>query len=363
MELKTPLYEQHVQLGGKMVSFGGYLLPVTYKPTSLIIEHEAVRNEAGLFDVSHMGSIFLEGKDALENVQNLLSNDFSTMEVGQVKYTLMCNEAGGIVDDFIVYKYNDEKFMLVVNAANREKDANWIKQHLIGDCLMNDQSDAIAILALQGPLSEKILKKLMKEEDIPAKFYTFLENRSLDGVSVDISQTGYTGELGFEIYFKNEDATTVWNKLLEAGKEEGLIPCGLGARDTLRLEAGLPLYGNELTDEITPLEAKLKFATKLKKDHFIGKDALVEKGEPTRTRIGAKVTGKGIVREHAPIFSGEEEVGISTSGSHSPTLGYPIASLLIDKAYAEPGTQLEAEVRGRRIPIEVVKLPFYKREK
>ncbi|MBP1041837.1 glycine cleavage system aminomethyltransferase GcvT [Vagococcus sp. BWB3-3] len=362
-ELKTPLYESHIKRGGKMVPFAGYLLPVTYKPSSLIIEHQAVRQQAGLFDVSHMGAIFILGKDALLNVNYLLSNDFTKMEIGQVRYTLMLNDTGGVIDDFIVYKYSEEKYMLVVNAANRHKDGEWIKAHLFGDCQMADRSDETAILALQGPNSTEILKKVLKEEDIPMKYYRFNEQVDFQGMRVDISQTGYTGEMGYELYMSSENAVKVWETLLEVGADLGVIPAALGARDTLRLEAGMPLYGHEMTDDISPLETGLKFAVKMQKADFIGKKALEDRGEPTIKRVGLKVTGKGIVRENATIFAGGDEIGYSTSGTHSPTLGYPIAMALIDKEYAELGTALEAEVRGRRIPVEVVSNMFYKREK
>ncbi|WP_314067389.1 glycine cleavage system aminomethyltransferase GcvT [uncultured Vagococcus sp.] len=362
-ELKTPLYDAHVARGGKMVPFAGYLLPVTYKPSSLMIEHEAVREKAGLFDVSHMGAIFILGKDALANVNYLLSNDFTNMEDGQVRYTVMLNDHGGVIDDFIVYKYSIETYMLVVNAANRHKDGKWIKEHIFGECQMDDRSDETAILALQGPSSTDILKKVMNSADIPAKYYRFNEKVQLQGITVDISQTGYTGEMGYELYMTPENAVKVWDILLDAGADLGLIPAALGARDTLRLEAGMPLYGHEMTEEISPLETGLKFAVKMQKDDFIGKHALEEKGEPTIKRVGLKVTGKGIVREQATIFADGQEIGYSTSGTHSPTLGYPIAMALINKEFAEIGTTLEAEVRGRRIPVEVVSSMFYKREK
>lgn len=225
-----------------------------------------------------MGAIFLIGKEALANVNYLLSNDFTKMEAGQVRYTVMLNDRGGVIDDFIVYKYSDEKYMLVVNAANRQKDADWIKAHVFGECEMDDRSDTTAILALQGPNSTDILKKVMNEEDIPAKYYHFNEGVQLEGITVDISQTGYTGELGYELYMTPENAVKVWDILLESGAELGLIPAALGARDTLRLEAGMPLYGHEMTDDISPLETGLKFAVKMQKDDFIGKKALEEKG-------------------------------------------------------------------------------------
>lgn len=363
VDLKTPLYDTHVASGGKMVPFAGYLLPVTYKGTSLMIEHQAVREQAGLFDVSHMGSLVITGKDALSNLQRLLTNDFTTMANGQVRYTLMLNQQGGVIDDFIVYKYNDQKFLLVVNAANRLTDGQWIASHLTGDCQMSDESDETAILALQGPKATEILKQLMAEEDIPSKYYRFNENVTLGEQQVMISQTGYTGELGYELYVNSVDAVNLWQQLLQAGETAGLIPCGLGARDTLRLEAGMPLYGHEMTTEISPLETGLSFAVKMAKDDFIGKEALIDQGEPQIKRVGLKVTGKGIVREEAKIYADGKEVGTSTSGTHSPTLGYPIAMALIEKEFAELGTALEAEVRGRRIPVEVVSSNFYKKTK
>lgn len=346
-----------------MVPFAGYLLPVTYKASSLMIEHQAVREQAGLFDVSHMGAIFFEGSAALANLQYLLTNDFTNLEDGQVRYTLMLNEAGGVLDDFIVYRYHEEKYMLVVNAANRKTDAEWLSAHIFGDCQLVDRSDETAILALQGPNATAVLQKVMADEDIPKKYYRFKEHVQLCGLPVDISQTGYTGEMGYELYLSPENAVKVWDLLLAEGAEFGLIPAGLGARDTLRLEAGMPLYGHEMTTEISPLETGLTFAVKLAKEDFIGKKALEEKGEPTIKRVGLKVTGKGIVREEAPIYAGEKKIGCSTSGTHSPTIGYPIAMALIDKEYSALGTALEAEVRGRRIPVEVVSSSFYQRKK
>ena len=357
MEKKTPLYDTHVECGGKVVPFAGYLLPVQYQ--GVIAEHNAVRNDAGLFDVSHMGEITCTGKDALANLNYLLTNDYTTMYDGQARYSPMCNENGGVVDDLIVYKVRDDHYFIVVNAANKDKDFAWMKAHAFGDAVFTDISEEVAQIALQGPKAEAILRKLTNEEDIPEKYYSCHFHRTIGGMDCIISRTGYTGEDGFEFYLAAADAPKFWNLLLETGKEEHLIPCGLGARDTLRLEAGMPLYGHEMDDEISPRETGLGIFVKMQKEDFIGKKALEER-EITKKRIGLKVTGRGIIREHMDIYAGEKKVGVSTSGTHCPHLGYPAAMALVEKEYAQIGTKLQAEVRGRRVDAEVVKLPFYK---
>lgn len=362
MELKTPLYETHLRHEGKIVPFAGYLLPVQYA-TGVIQEHMAVREKCGLFDVSHMGEILLKGPDSLKNLNYLLSNDYTVMNPGQAKYSPMLNEEGGIVDDLIVYKVHDEAYFIVVNASNKDKDFAWMKAHVFGDVECTDISNQVAQLALQGPLAEKILLKLVDEAQIPMKYYTCNFEGEIHGIRCIISRTGYTGESGFELYCASEDAPKLWDLLMEAGKEEGLIPCGLGARDTLRLEAAMPLYGHEMSDIISPLEANLKMFVKMDKEDFIGKKALIEKGAPSRKRVGLKVVGRGIIREEAELFIGDKKVGITTSGTHCPYLGYPVAMALINLECAEIGTNVEAEVRGRRIAAEVVALPFYKKSK
>lgn len=359
MEKKTPLYECHVQAEGKIVPFAGYLLPVQYK-TGVITEHMAVRKAAGLFDVSHMGEVIIEGRDALTNVQRLVTNDCSSMKDGQVKYSPMCNEEGGVVDDLLIYRINQEKFLFIINAANRTKDIEWMKRHLSGDVKLLDISDEISMIALQGPKSQSILTRLVKEEDLPAKYYSFRENVNVSGITCMISKTGYTGEEGYELCCKNEDAVKVWELLLSCGRDDGLIPCGLGSRDTLRLEAGMPLYGHEMNENISPLEAGLGFAVKMNKSDFIGKQGLIERGEPTKSRVGLKITGRGIARENCPVFYNDREIGRTTSGTHSPYLGYPIAMALIDKDFIKVGANLQVEVRGKRISAEIVSLPFYK---
>ncbi|MFA5561522.1 MAG: glycine cleavage system aminomethyltransferase GcvT [Eubacteriales bacterium] len=359
MDLKTALYDWHVAGGGKMVPFAGYLLPVQYE-TGIIAEHMAVRTKAGLFDVSHMGEVLYEGKDALVNLNRLLTNDFSNMVCGQVRYSLMCNEQGGVVDDLIVYKYSDVKYMVVVNAANRAKDVRWMQAHAFGEVDIRDISDDMSQIALQGPLSTEILKKITDEQSIPKKYYYFNGDAKIRDVNCIISYTGYTGEVGYEIYMPSQDAPAIWELLLEAGKDLGLLPCGLGARDTLRLEASMPLYGHELDEDITPFEAGLHFAVKMEKDDFLGKSALERLGPPKRKRVGLTITGRGIVREHTALYVGTQPVGITTSGTYLPYLGKAVAMALIDNDFAEINTTVEADVRGRRITAEVTALPFYK---
>lgn len=362
MELKTPLYDAHVKAGGKIVPFAGYLLPVQYE-TGVIKEHMAVRTQAGLFDVSHMGEILCEGKDALANLQMILTNNFTTMVDGQARYSPMCNENGGTVDDLIVYKKSDNNYFIVVNAANKDKDYQWMLNHQFGEVTFTDVSSQYAQLALQGPKALDILRKLTAEENIPKKYYHAVFDTEVAGIPCIISKTGYTGEDGVELYLASEDAEKMWDVLLENGKEEGLVPCGLGARDTLRMEAAMPLYGHEMDDEVTPLETGLGFAVKMNKEDFIGKAAMEAKGELTRKRVGLKVTGRGIIREHQDVYIDGELIGHTTSGTHCPYLGYPIAMALVDAAHAEVGTKVTVEVRGRKVEAEIVALPFYKRAK
>ncbi|NLN84034.1 MAG: glycine cleavage system aminomethyltransferase GcvT [Firmicutes bacterium] len=361
MELKTPLYDHHVALGGKMVPFAGYSMPIQYS-TGIIKEHMAVREAAGIFDVSHMGEAIFEGPDATANVCRFLSNNVTTLKVGEVRYSPILNHEGGFVDDCIIYRMANDRFMLVINASNHEKDMKWFRDNLFGDVELKDRSEDIGEVAIQGPKSTEILARLVSDEDIPHGFFTFKEKVLLAGVEVLISHTGYTGETGYEIYSRREDIVKVWEALLEAGQDLGLIPAGLGARDTLRLEAGMVLYGQEINEEITPQEVGLGFFVKKNKaGGFIGKEALDNLPRPEKIRVGLKVTGRGIVRDNIKVFAGDKEIGHTTSGTHSPYFGYGIAMARIDRKYSKVGTELEAEVRGRRIPVEVVKLPFYKK--
>ncbi|NLN04653.1 MAG: glycine cleavage system aminomethyltransferase GcvT [Clostridiaceae bacterium] len=359
MEKKTPIYDRHVELKGRMVPFAGYMLPVQYE-TGVITEHNAVRNTCGLFDVSHMGQIVIQGSDALENMNMLLTNSFTNMSDGRARYSPMCNPEGGTIDDLIVFRISKDKYLLGVNAANRDKDFDWIKGNVKGNVEVIDISDDIAQVALQGPNSYDILRKLTN--NIPEKYYSFLENVAIDGINCFVSKTGYTGELGYEISCSKEDGVRLWNLLLDTGRDFGLIPCGLGARDTLRLEAGMPLYGHELSEDISPLEASLDFAVKMDKEDFIGKEGIRKKGA-NRRRVGLRITGRGIARENCDVFVDGKKVGLTTSGTHSPTLGYPIAMALVDKDHTETGTEVVVSVRGREIPAVICDLPFYTRVK
>ena len=352
MSLKTPLYNEHVALDGKIVEFAGYDLPVQY-PTGVIKEHMAVRTSVGLFDVSHMGEVIFEGERALENLNYLLTNDFTNMPVGKVRYSVMCYDDGGCVDDLIVYKMAEDKYYVVVNASNRLKDVEWMKDHLLDDVKFSDVSDETAEIALQGPLSTEILSKFCTP---PEKYYTFIETKILDK-DVIVSQTGYTGETGYEIYAKNEDIVPIWKALLE---DERVVPCGLGARDTLRLEASMPLYGHEMDETISPLETGLDFGVKMDKD-FIGKDGILERGT-NRHRIGLKVTGRGIAREHCHVYREGSLIGHTTSGTHCPYLQGAYAMALVDEVM-EIGSIVEIDIRGKLVEAEVVALPFYKKEK
>lgn len=357
MAKRTALYDNHVAHGGKIVEFAGYELPVQYE-AGLITEHMTVRTKVGIFDVSHMGEIIVKGKNAEEALNHILTNDVRGMYDGQVRYSLLPNDKGGAVDDVLVYRINAECFLLVVNASNLEKDAAWISSHLPEDVEFNNISGAVSQLALQGPLAEKVLKKVLAEEFIPKKYYSFTKETEIDGRKCLVSRTGYTGEHGYEIYCGNEDVSALFELLLKIGEEEGILPCGLGARDTLRLEAAMPLYGHELGEDIPVNEVDLGFAIKMAKEDFIGKKAL-EAHEPEYVRVGAKVVDRGIVREHTDVYCGSEKVGLATSGTHAPYLGYAIAMLRIKKEYLDK--PLEADVRGRRLKLEIIPLPFYKK--
>lgn len=360
MELKTPLYAWHETHGGRMVSFGGYILPVQYQD-GVIAEHKAVRTHAGLFDISHMAEMTLEGPDALANLQRIFTNDFRNMKKGRVRYTLMCNDRGGILDDLVVCKMDEGRYFLVLNASNRATDAAWIREHLEGDVIFTDISDSTALIALQGPASPAILSRLADHASIPEKYYTLVEDGRVGDIPCIVSRTGYTGELGYEFYCAPKDAVKLWELLLETGAPDGLVPCGLGARDTLRLEASMPLYGHEMDEETTPFQAGLHFAVKMDKENFIGRSALEGQEEPDIVRVGLEVTGRGIVREHEDIYRGERKVGHTTSGTMCPWIGKALAMAYVEKDLSLPGTELEVDVRGRRIGVKVVGLPFYKR--
>lgn len=361
MDLKTPLYDTHVRYGGKIVPFAGYLLPVQYH-TGIVAEHMAVRTAAGLFDVSHMGEVKITGKDALKNINMLVTNDCTGMYDGQVRYSPMCNENGGVVDDLLVYRNGEDDYLIVVNAANHDKDVAWMKSKISGDVKLSDISAEVAQLALQGPESKEILLKLTDEESIPVKYYSFKAGQKVGGIECIVSKTGYTGEDGFELYTAPENAAELWEKLIEAGSGLGLIPCGLGARDTLRLEASMPLYGHEMNDVITPLETGLGFFVKMGKEDFIGKNALLAKGEPSVHRVGIELIDRGIARDGDKVIKNGSEAGYITSGTMCPYLKKAVGMALVGKD-VNAGDEVTVEVRGKQLVAKVVPLPFYKRSK
>jgi aminomethyltransferase len=362
MTKQTPLYQTHIEAGAKMVEFGGWLMPVQY--TGIIEEHHAVRQRAGLFDVSHMGEFLLKGKDAAAFLQKIATNDISRLQPGQVQYSPVCYAHGGTVDDLLIYKYADDDYMLVVNAGNTGKDWQWLNDNKAGFCLdMTDVSDSTALLALQGPRSAKILGRLSAEPLEKLLYYRFLPQTQIAGCPVLLSRTGYTGEDGFEIYCRPENAAHIWQALLSEGQPEGVLPAGLGARDTLRFEACLPLYGHELAEDITPLEAGLGLFVKPDKGDFNGRTALAaqkQAGVP-RKLAGVEMIGRGVARADYPVWSSGRIIGKVTTGSFAPTLGKNLALALVEKDVAEIGRTVEVEIRGKKIEARVVAKPFYKK--
>lgn len=362
-EKKTPLYQKHIDAGAKLVEFGGWMMPVQYK--GIIEEHNAVRQKAGLFDVSHMGEFVIKGKDAEAFIQKLVTNDISVMKENQVQYSPMCYENGGVVDDLLVYKCADDDYMLVVNGANINKDWEWLQRNK-GDFAieMMDISEQTALLALQGPLAEKILGKLTDADLESLAYYRFLPKVIVGGSQVLLSRTGYTGEDGFEIYCSPENAVKLWDELLKIGGPDGLQPAGLGARDTLRFEAGLPLYGHEMSAEITPVEAGIGMFVKVDKEAFNGKESLKQQKEQgvERKVMGFEMTGRGIARADYLVIADGKQIGKVTTGSPAPTVGKNLGFALIDKAYAQKGQEIFIEIRGKQVAAEIIAKPFYKRE-
>lgn len=359
---KTPLFNSYEKYGGKIIDFAGWALPVQYE--GIIAEHEAVRTDAGLFDVSHMGEVEIIGEDALKFVQNLITNDISILEDNQILYALMCYQDGGVVDDLIVYRFNENHFFLVINAGNIEKDFEWMLKNKNGfDVDITNISSSIAQLAIQGPKAQAILQKLTDTDLGDIKFFFCKRGILIGGIKCLVSRTGYTGEDGFEIYTDVESVIDLWDRILDAGKEDGLKPIGLGARDTLRFEVNLPLYGNELSESITPLEAGLGFFVKLNKENFIGKDALVkQKKEGLRRKIvGFEMKGKAIPRHGYDVFAGDDKVGTVTTGYLSPSIKKNIGLALIDSKYSELGTTIFIKVRNKLIEAIVVDKRFYKK--
>lgn len=365
-ELKrTPLNAVHRALGGKMVDFGGWDMPVQY-PSGVIEEHMATRTKAGLFDVSHMGEIWVEGPDAIPFVNSLTSNDVTKLAHGQIHYSTLPNESGGVVDDLLVYRFGPEKILLVVNAGTTEKDWEWISSHK-GDfnvALTNASSDYCQI-AIQGPRATEILQRLTETDLSPIKYYWFTTGQ-VDGVEAIISRTGYTGEDGFEVYAAADKAEQLWNKMLETGRDEGILPCGLAARNTLRLESAMSLYGHEISDEISPLEANLGWITKLNKEgDFVGREkiAALKEAGLSRKLVGFEMTEPGIARDGFDVYIGGEKVGVVTSGSPAPFLKKNIGLAFVPAEFANVGQELKIDVRGKQLSAVVVPTPFYKREK
>lgn len=364
-ELKrTPLFDEYEKYGGKTIDFGGWELPVQF--SSIKEEHNAVRNRAGLFDVSHMGEILVTGPDALDFLQNLLSNDISKIAVGQAQYNAMCYEDGGVVDDLLTYKLADNHYLLCVNASNIEKDYDWMMENQNQfDVIIDNQSDAFAQIAIQGPLAEEVLQSLTPTDLSKIKYFRFQEDVEIAGQKALVSRSGYTGEDGFELYGTPSAIKALWGNILEAGKDKGVVPAGLGCRDTLRFEAGLPLYGQELSAKISPLEAGIGFAVKLNKGDFLGRDALVahkENGLP-RKIIGIEMIDKGIPRHGYKVFKDGQEIGEVTTGTQLPSSKRNVGNALIDSQFTTIGTELEIEIRGKHLKVVTVETPFYKRSK
>lgn len=356
-EKNTPLFDRHIELGGNMVSFGGYLLPTHYSGINL--EHLGVRSKAGLFDVSHMGEFIISGSDAESFLQKVTVNDVASLSVGQAQYSAMCYANGGMIDDILVYKKKNE-FMLVVNAANNEKDLDWLKSHAKGDIRIENMSDDIGLVAIQGPRSRNILQTLTDSNLTNIQFYHFVEGR-LNGKKAIISRTGYTGELGFEIYAKSDDIGEIWDAIMKAGQDKGLEPAGLGCRDTLRMEMKLALYGNDIDDTTNPIEAGLGWITRLGKTDFMGKKALLEaKANVTRRLVCLEMTERAIPRQGYTILMNDQSVGIITSGTMSPSLETGIGIGYVNRPFDKSGTELLVDIRGRMKSAVVVKPPFYK---
>lgn len=360
---KTPLYETHLEHGGKIVEFGGWLLPVQY--TGILEEHRAVREKAGLFDVSHMGEVLVKGVDACAFLQNLVTNDVSRLTEHKIQYTPMCYKDGGVVDDLLIYKQGEEEYLLVINAANIEKDWQWMQENKGNFQIeLTNQSNTTAQLALQGPLAQSILSELTDTNLEELEYYWFFPKVIVAGKETLVSRTGYTGEDGFEIYCRSEDAVALWEAIMTTGKPYGLLPAGLGCRDTLRFEACLPLYGHELSKDISPLEAGIGMFVKLDKGEFNGQAALAEqkKNGVKRKIAGFAVTGRGIARAEYPVMAEGRRIGTVTTGTYAPTLDKNLGLVLVEAEFAKVGQEFSIEIRGKNVTAQVISKPFYKRE-
>lgn len=357
----TPLYEEHRRAGAKIIPFGGWLMPVQY--TSISDEHQAVRNNVGVFDISHMGQLIASGARAGEWLNRMLTNNIEKLEVGSGQYTFLLNQNGGIIDDLIVYRTAPEEFLLVVNASRTTEDFAWLQAHILPEVQLQNRSDEYGGLAVQGPKVVELFRSLFRNNaELPArnqiKEFDFL------GIKLTIARTGYTGEDGVEVFFPASDAATVWNEILAKGQPLGIRPCGLGARDTLRLEMCYPLNGNDLTPEHTPLEAGLGFFVDLAKPDFTGRDVLAQAKERglKRRLVPFRMQGKGPPpRPHYAIFRGDERIGEVNSGTLSPSLGYGIGMAYLPTEHAKIGTELQIEIRGQKFPAVIEKKPLYKK--
>lgn len=367
---RTPLFDWHSNNRGRMVEFGGWEMPVQY--TTIAEEHHVVRKAVGLFDISHMGRLRFQGADAERLLDHLLTCRVDNLVDGQIRYGLICNDAGHILDDVLVNRFHATSFGLVVNASNRLKIVDWINQHISDlsngeqsfDLLFHDETLDTGMIAVQGPRSLALIQQMIRAEVSTLRYYFGLSTE-VDGVPVFISRTGYTGEDGFELIVPSTSTVQLWEKILAAGQAAGVQPCGLGCRDTLRLEAAMPLYGHELSESIDPLTAGLKSAVKLEKSDFIGKEALLRIADQSdrAVRVGIKLTSKRIAREHSGVFVDNDQVGEVTSGTFSPTLDQSIAMAYLSEAHSKIGTPVSVDIRGKREAAQVVPLPFYKREK
>lgn len=359
---KTALYDSHVALGARMVDFNGWWLPVQY--AGILEEHRSVRERAGLFDVSHMGEIRVVGKDAEVFMQKLVTNDVAGLQPGKVRYSPMCYLDGGTVDDILIYRIANDEFLLVVNASNKDKDFAWMNQNVAGFAVqLVDESDETAEVALQGPLSAAILEKASAADVSGLTYYEFWPRWNIAGATVLLSRTGYTGEDGFEIYCHPSEVTRIWDALLAAGAEFGLQPAGLGCRDTLRFEAAMPLYGHELSAEITPLEAGLGKFVVFEKNDFNGKQALLEQREAGQGRklIGFAMTERGVARAGYPVIHAGKIAGFVTSGSVAPSLGENLGMALVERNIGTVGTEIAVEIREKPVAAKIVARPFYRR--
>jgi aminomethyltransferase len=350
----TPLYEEHVRLGARIIPFGGWLMPVQY--SSIVEEHRAVRQAVGMFDISHMGQLIVGGSGASAWLNTMLTNNVDRLDVGQGQYTFLLNDAGGIIDDLIAYRIGQQKFLLVVNASRAEEDFEWLDRHRAEDLLLGDRSSHFGGVAIQGPRLTELFV------DLPARNH--IVDVEMEGMPVSIARTGYTGEDGVEVFFRAEDAVKFWNTVLDNGEKFGIKPCGLGARDTLRLEMCYPLNGSDLSPERNPIEAGLGFFVDLTKPQFTGRDVLlkVKENGSTQKLAAFRMEGKGPPpRPHYSVFSNGERIGEVTSGTLSPSLNYGIGMAYINAPHTKIGTKLEIEIRGQKFPAQIEKKPLYKK--